>query len=85
MVLIGVVLLVLFAQYTTSRHVDDIEDRVSTFIDSRIEVAPADVLREVRQLRDDVKFRTNDRFYRSEFELFLEANPDLKPPIGWKP
>ena len=51
------------------------------------EVKPADVLEEVNRLHDDVeelkqqiKNGTDDRFRGADFEAFLDANPELKPP-----
>ena len=41
---------------------------------------PHDVLHEVRRLFTLVEERTGDRFYRSEFDDFLEKNPELTPP-----
>ena len=38
---------------------------------------PGDVLLEVQELREEVRERTADRFYRSEFEAWLARNPEL--------
>lgn len=34
--------------------------------------------------RNEVRFLVRDRFYKHEFEAFLKANPELKPPAGWQ-
>lgn len=48
-----------------------------------IRTEPADVLFEVQMLRSEIRDRTNDRFYRADFDSFLRNNPELKPPSGW--
>ena len=80
----AVCLVMLAAQLMVNSRISEMENRVEAFIDSRIEVAPADVLREVRGLRDDVQHRTADRFFRAQFESFLKNNPQLKAPDNWE-
>ena len=35
---------------------------------------------QAREIHDEIDEKTHDRFYRSDFESFLENNPHLAPP-----
>lgn len=77
--LICVICVMVATQYWLSRRVNEMEAEVTRFISSRIEVAPSDVLREVRDLREEMRQRTDDRWRKQDHEKWAEKLQQLNP------